>query len=116
MTEDVVGELANDALAVVPRDSRLLFEAPADLACEARIDSVLLKFAREDLATQVLDEAQMDPVLDLGKRIGVGLRFLGRRRLGEALVELHLLTLPGAAAGAFRGAGARECCRCPRDR
>ena len=88
MSHDVVRELADQALAVVARDPRLLFEPAADLGAHLGADARLLEVAGEQLTPEFVDQAEMDPVLDLRERVG---SVLGRRRgqAGETLVQLH---------------------------
>ena len=79
VAHDVVGELAHEALAVLTRDPRLLFQSLADHARDVCLRSRPLEVAREQLAPEIVDQLEVDAVLQLGERVPGGLGDLARR-------------------------------------
>ena len=69
VAEDVVGDLGRETLPVVAREPRLLRELVADLGLDALANSAAVLDVEEP-RPELADEREMDPVLQLGERVG----------------------------------------------
>ena len=93
VAEDVVGDLLAEALAVVARERRLAGEMPSDVHHDALAQRGGVHRDVEQLGPELADHGQVDPRLQLCKRLARALR---RRRPGrrQAFMEFHLALPP----------------------
>ena len=88
VAEDVVRDLGLEAVAVVPRQPRLLHEPPPDVAGDAVSQRAGVDLDVEDLRPELRDDRHVDTVLQLAERVGPARLY--RRTAGrESLVQIH---------------------------
>ena len=88
VAEDVVGDLERDPLPVVARDARLLGELVADVREHSLAKPLGVHVDVVELRSQVADDREVDPALQLCEGITLGRR-TARPRGIQALVQLH---------------------------
>jgi hypothetical protein len=69
VSQDVVGDVGGQHRPVLASDLRLLRQPRRDLGGDLRLERAAIDLGIEDLAAEILDDAEMDPVLDVGERV-----------------------------------------------
>ena len=85
MSENVVGNLGDQPLTIVAGDSGLARELDTDVVDDTFAKSKRIHAGVEKLGSELADDGEVDPVLDVGEWVGP--RCLGDRPVGrESLV------------------------------
>ena len=88
VAENVVGDLQRDARSIVPGDTGLLRKLVANVREDALPQVIGIHVDVVELGSQVADDREVDPALQLCEGITLGRR-TARPRGIQALVQLH---------------------------
>ena len=92
VTEDVVGDFSGQTIALGQGDALLLREPAADVGEHELAQRGVVHVGVVEPGTQIRDHREVNPVLELGKRVERPLRGLGAA-IGESFSEFHYTPL-----------------------